>query len=183
VGPLSGEPFLLVQYVFEGLNNFKLIQWHNIRQLNIGECPFHVPELNIFPYMMSSFDNPMAGLQVNILCSGFSRSSVQMHRSLVFKCTAPKRSLTMQILLYYKPSVALIRFGLTLKVSSVAHCMWHLIVKYLSISVQSKGKVVPVHAMKVYMGNGSITPHILNPGARQRWAVSFTSNVIFIIFL
>jgi len=40
-------------------------------------------------------------------------------------------------------------------------------VKYLSVSVQSKGKVVPMHAMKVYMGNGSVTPHILNIGARQ----------------
>jgi len=44
-------------------------------------------------------------------------------------------------------------------------------------------KVVPVHAMKVYIGNGSITPYIPNLGARQRWAVNFTSNVMYIIFL
>jgi hypothetical protein len=41
--------------------------------------------------------------------------------------------------------------------------------------LQIKGKVKLVHhAMKMYCGSGSITPHILDLGTRWRWVVSFT---------
>jgi len=34
-------------------------------------------------------------------------------------------------------------------------------------------------ALKVYRGNGSITPRILDLGTRRRWAVSFTSRPLY----
>jgi hypothetical protein len=36
-----------------------------------------------------------------------------------------------------------------------------------------KGKVLPVHGMKAYRGNGGIVPLILNLGTQCRWVVSF----------
>jgi len=38
----------------------------------------------------------------------------------------------------------------------------------------NKGKVVPVHAMKIYRRSRGIAPLILNLGTRLRWVVNFT---------
>jgi hypothetical protein len=45
--------------------------------------------------------------------------------------------------------------------------------------VKVKGKVFPVHAMRVYRGSRGIAPTILNLGTRWRWVVNFTPRPLY----
>jgi hypothetical protein len=47
------------------------------------------------------------------------------------------------------------------------------------IPVKVKGKVVPIHGMKVYMSRG-IAPLILNLDTRWRWEVNFTPRPLYL---
>jgi len=40
--------------------------------------------------------------------------------------------------------------------------------------VKGKGKVVPVHIMKLYVGSRGIVQHVLNLDVRRNWVVRIT---------